>query len=324
MSVHDDFVYTRLTECGQTHNSECSSKSAICEFCYEEFPRSQSQTHAASCPDYEIPCTHANNGCPWNGPRRQFSDGHVPSCPYEAIKGFFSINNTQISALSAENTALTQKIRALESVVEIMRREIQTFRHVLGPWYQSDIHSQTPPIVVPSINAFDQLTPSATAGPSSRNTAHILPSTDQGEFIFPVGGHTNEVDALAPYFPLHSEHTFPESHNYHRSRQSFSGVADLHMSQRALPLTPVAPLNLSTTLEGTLNGLRDSVSAVSASVDSLARRNDIALTNESVRVNEELGSLKYAVHGIRLQVRLFSSFHILSHNLSCSDECSWR
>jgi hypothetical protein len=115
-----------------------------------------------------------------------------------------------------------------------------------------------------------------------------------------------------------------ESHNYHRSRQSFSGVADLHMSQRALPLTPVAPLNLSTTLEGTLNGLRDSVSAVSASVDSLARRNDIALTNESVRINEELGSLKYAVHGIRLQVRLFSSFHILSHNLSWSDECSWR
>jgi hypothetical protein len=94
-------------------------------------------------------------------------------------------------------------------------------------------------------------------------------------------------------------------------------MADPLTSQRALPLIPVAPLNLSTSLEGSLSGLRDSISAVSASVDSLARRNDIALTNESMRVNEELGSLKYAVHGIRLQVRC--SHHILSscHTSSC-------
>ncbi|KAG0701360.1 hypothetical protein DFH29DRAFT_1069704 [Suillus ampliporus] len=293
-----------LTRRGQTHNSECPSKSATCSFCFEEFPRSQSQAHAASCLDYEIPCTQANNGCSWFGPRRQLSDDHALSCPYEAIKGFFSINNAQISSLHTENAALRQKIHTLESVIQSMRKDIQTFRNVLGPWYRSNTQDQSPPnpIAHPSINAFDHAF-SAPPGPSSRtapNQAYQPSSADHGDLIFPAAN--NEVDALAPYFPLSPEHPFAESHHYPRSRRSFSGIADPHMSQRTLPLTPVAPLNLSTSLEDSLNGLRDTISAVSASVDSLARRNDIALTNESIRLNEELGSLKYAVHGIRLQL----------------------
>lgn len=213
---------------------------------------------------------------------------------------------------------MKQKIKTLESVVQTMRKEIQTFKHVLGPWFRSDIQGPTTPIAAPSLNSFDQPTLSAVAGPSSsRTAANNLPSGDQGELNFPAGHHHHhhEVDALALYFPSPPEHTFPESHHYPRSR----GMVDPLASQRALPLIPVAPLNLSTSLEGSLSGLRDSISAVSASVDSLARRNDIALTNESMRVNEELGSLKYAVHGIRLQVRC--SHHILSqpscHTSSC-------
>ncbi|KAG1855711.1 hypothetical protein DFJ58DRAFT_659783 [Suillus subalutaceus] len=285
-----------------THNSECPSKSATCSFCFEEFPRSQSQAHATICLDYEIPCTQANNGCSWTGPRRQFSDEHVLSCPYEAIKGFFSINNAQLSSLNTENAALRQKVYTLESVVQTMRRDIQTFRNVLGPWYRLHTQDQTPLIVSPSINAFDHLF-SAPPGPSpssSRTTINQTQpssSADHGELT----SH-NEIDALAPYFPLPHEHAFQESHTYPRSRRSFNGIVDPHLSQRTLPLTPVAPLNLSTSLEGSLSGLRESIAAVSASVDSLARRNDIALTNESMRLNEELGSLKYAVHGIRLQL----------------------
>ncbi|KAG2150893.1 hypothetical protein DEU56DRAFT_778938 [Suillus clintonianus] len=313
---HQDACVYRSTQCDgcdatikysdlSTHNSECPSKSATCIFCFEEFPRSQSQSHTATCLDFEIPCTQADNGCSWTGPRRQLSDEHALSCPYEAIKGFFSINGAQISSLNTENAALRQKVHALESVVQTIRRDIQTFRNVLGPWYRSHTQDQTPPIIPPSIDAFDHLF-SAPPGPSpsssrtTPNQAHSSSSADHGELIFPAAH--NEIDALAPYFPLTTEHAFSESHNYPRSRRSFSGIVDPHLSQRTLPLTPVAPLNLSTSLEGSLNGLRDSVTAVSTSVDSLARRNDIALTNESMRLNEELGSLKYAVHGIRLQL----------------------
>ncbi|KAG1895572.1 uncharacterized protein F5891DRAFT_1058084 [Suillus fuscotomentosus] len=310
---HKDACVYRSTQCDgcgttikysdlSTHNSECPSKSAMCSFCFEEFPRSQSQAHAATCLDYEIPCTQANNGCSWTGPRHQLSDEHVLSCPYEAMKGFFSINSAQLLSLNTENAALRQKVYAFESVVQTMRRDIQTFTNVLGPWYRSHIQSQTPPITPSSINAFDHLF-SAPPGPSSSSsrttTNQVQPSfsADHGELT----AH-NDIDALAPYFPLPHEHAFQESHNYPRSRRSFSGIVDPHSSQRTLPLTPVAPLNLSTSLEGSLSSLRDSIAAVSTSVDSLARRNDIALTNESMRLNEELGSLKYAVHGIRLQL----------------------
>ncbi|KAG0694366.1 hypothetical protein DFH29DRAFT_1072924 [Suillus ampliporus] len=64
---------------------------------------------------------------------------------------------------------------------------------------------------------------------------------------------------------------------------------------------PSLALNFSTSLEASLGGLRGSVVAVSTSVDCLVRRNGIALTNESMRLNVELGSLKYAVRNIRLQ-----------------------
>jgi hypothetical protein len=310
---HQDACVYRSTQCdgcGATikysdlsaHNSECPSKSATCSFCFEEFPRSQSQAHAAICLDYEIPCTQANNGCPWTGPRRQLFDEHVLSCPYEAIKGFFSINSTQLSSLNTENAALRQKVYTLESVVQTMRRDIQTFRNVLGPWCRSHTQDQTPLIASPSINSFEQpfSAPPGLSSSSSRTTinqAQPSSSADHGELT-----PHNEMDALAPYFPLPHEHAFQESYTYPRSRRSFNGIADPHLSQRTLPLTPVAPLNLGTSLEGSLSGLRDSIAAVSTSVDFLARRNDIALTNESMRLNEELGSLKYAVHGIRLQL----------------------
>lgn len=289
---------------------ECPSKSATCSFCFEEFPRSQSHEHAATCLDYEIPCTQANNGCSWAGPRRQFSDEHVLSCPYEAIKGFFAINSAQLSLLNTTNAALRQQVSMLESIIQTMRRDIQTCRNVLGPWYRSHSQNQTTPIGPLSINAFDHFF-SAPPGPSpsssTTNQAQPSSSADYGELTV-----HNEIDALAPYFPLTHEHAFQESHNHPRSRRSFSGIVDPHLSQRTLPLTPVAPLNLSTSLEGSLSGLRDSIAAVSTSVDSLARRNEIALTNESMRLNEELGSLKYAIHGIRLQVRYACNLVILS------------
>ncbi|KAG1809416.1 uncharacterized protein BJ212DRAFT_1302629 [Suillus subaureus] len=156
----------------------------------------------------------ANNGCSWTGPQHQLSDKHVLSCQYKAIKGFFSINNTQLSSLNTENAALRQKVYTLESVVQTMRRDIQTFKNVLSPWYR--LHTQTPQIASPSINAFDQLfLASPSPSPSSRTTINqAQPSspTDHRELM-----PHNDINALAPYFPLPHEHTFQESHTYPQS-----------------------------------------------------------------------------------------------------------
>ncbi|KIJ67626.1 hypothetical protein HYDPIDRAFT_108500 [Hydnomerulius pinastri MD-312] len=300
--------YTELND----HYSECSSKTASCSFCLTEFPRSQVQDHSASCPEVPVPCTHADNGCPWSGPRRELSEFHIPSCPYESIKGFFAVSNSRMSNLSAENTGLKQRVQALEGIVQTMQREMLSLKAILGPWYRSETQRMNHTVPVHAHASHDN-TPQTFAGPSSsRTAAHRAqaPSlTDPFDSIFPPPHATDaDRDALAPYFPLPASDAVYEQYNHnpmHARRASVSsGMIDVHAhpSQRSIPLIPVAPLNLSTSLEGSLAGLRESVAAVSASVDSLARRNDIALTNESMRINEELGSLKYAVHGIRLQL----------------------
>jgi hypothetical protein len=64
----------------------------------------------------------------------------------------------------------------------------------------------------------------------------------------------------------------------------------------------VAPLDLGTNLVGTLEGLRESVVGVAGGVDSLGRRSEIALANETLRLGEEVISLRAGVHGLRMQV----------------------
>jgi len=64
----------------------------------------------------------------------------------------------------------------------------------------------------------------------------------------------------------------------------------------------IAPLNLSTTLEGSFHGLRESVVGLAASVDSMGRRHEIALTNETARMAEEVGGLRAGLHGLRMQI----------------------
>lgn len=69
----------------------------------------------------------------------------------------------------------------------------------------------------------------------------------------------------------------------------------------------IAPLNLSTTVEGSLVGLRESLVTLSAALDSQGRRLELGFTTEGLRVSEEVGSLKAIVQGLRMQVNSHSS-----------------
>lgn len=64
----------------------------------------------------------------------------------------------------------------------------------------------------------------------------------------------------------------------------------------------VAPLNISSSLHGTLLSLRESIVTLTSAVDSLARRQDVGLATEAMRINEEIRSLRVVTHGIRVQV----------------------
>ncbi|KAH0827403.1 hypothetical protein J3R83DRAFT_4059 [Lanmaoa asiatica] len=210
--------------------------------------------------------------------------------------GFFTIHGARVSTLSAENTALKQRVQALEGIVHLMQREMQSFKTILGPWYRSEAQ-RTSRADVRHVHVPDDSNLQGFTGLSLSRTVAQRPQAPTAPD--PFNTIDAEHDAIASFFSPADV----DNHSHLHTRTS-GGLLDLqsHPGQRSLPLTPVAPLNLSTSLEESLVGLRDSVTAVAASVDSLARRNDIALTNENMRINEELGSLKYAVHGIRLQL----------------------
>lgn len=286
------------------HYSECSSKTAACSLCAAEFPRSETEIHNASCPSVEVSCVHADHGCPWNGPRCELLTTHVPTCPYEAIKGFLTIHAVKTSMLLTENGTLKMRVQALEDIVRTTQRDMQRMRNVLGPWYQFE----TQQLSRESVTQMPAASDGSDSGVELSTSGDIRGGVDlrsmSSSAMDSRPAHPADVDDAAAYFAASPEAAFVDAHHHTAaSHRPVGNLRDGHLQlhQRSL-LVPIAPLNLSTSLEGTLSGLRDSVAAVSASVESIARRNDITHTTESMRINEELGSLRYAIHGIRLQL----------------------
>jgi hypothetical protein len=64
----------------------------------------------------------------------------------------------------------------------------------------------------------------------------------------------------------------------------------------------IAPLDLGTTLEGTLVGLRESMMGLAVGIDSVGRHSEIGLTNETLRLGEEMMSVRAQMHGLRMQM----------------------
>jgi hypothetical protein len=194
----------------------------------------------------------------------------------------------------------------LESMMQTMKRDMQVVRMALGPWYRPDGAYLPVPI---------QTAVEGTALPPAE---HQLPPPNSRRFsVGPdtaltssMPEHALDANLLAPYFPPETEDPGPYSRAVHRNdpprlhnNNAFGHSRSISVStQHVQQQTPVAPINLSTTLEGSLASLRESVVTLSASVDSLTRRNDIALRNETLRLNDEILTLRANMHGLRMQV----------------------
>lgn len=190
---------------------------------------------------------------------------------------------------------LTQKLSAMEGLAEITRQEVNVLKASLGPWYRPDIGATfarpLPPLSSPHMDAggplpgeaisLHDLTAYFPPQPLARNPSAISESAEVASPTFP--GAPSAYSSM----PFHSPRPL-----------SFSASP-----AAAVQASPVAPLNLSAGLEGSLSGLHDSLAALASSVDSLGRRNDIALMTETLRLNEEVGSIRGVLHGLRMQVR---------------------
>ncbi|KAE9400457.1 hypothetical protein BT96DRAFT_819231 [Gymnopus androsaceus JB14] len=308
--IKNDCLYTLVPckdGCSQeTHNSNCTGKYFKCEACETEHPCSARVEHASCCYAVRVRCPHEPHGCPWEG-RRKDLPTHTSACPYEAIKGFFAIHDIQKAALNDENTLLKHKIDTLESQLRIAQFELHCAESALGPWFRNSRSRSIPP----SSQLPTQLQPSSaftsrpSISPTDVSITQYFPDMPVNDSYGPASYAPPEDELWASLPPA------PERPELPSSMQSMSHPWIPNQNWQSNSYLPtgtrlnqnvVAPLNLNTTLEGTMEGLRESISVLSTSLDSLGRRSDIALTNETLRLNEEVMSLRVTMHGLRMQV----------------------
>lgn len=199
-------------------------------------------------------------------------------------------------------------------------------KRALGPWYRpgdgigmgaAGYYSVELPVGVQPFTASSSngSTSSASSPETTRPETtsahhHSYPPISSPNVAIP------SVDSLAPFFPPVSEEFETVRGRAptlsHRTSSNIDphaiGSGSFHPSHAHAHSPMIAPLNLSTTLEGSLHGLRESVVGLAASVDSMGRRHEIALTNETARMAEEVGGLRAGLHGLRMQVGYFYSF----------------
>lgn len=101
---------------------------------------------------------------------------------------------------------------------------------------------------------------------------------------------SSETSTLDPFVHPLSLSTLPSS----------TPASNAEPRLEAVPYVP--PLNTHTSLEHTLSALRNSLVSIAASLDMVERRQEIVVTTESLRMHEEVGSVRAIVHGLRMQV----------------------
>jgi len=163
--------------------------------------------------------------------------------------------------------------------VQTLRKEMNIVRNSLHPWFSASY----------------QVGGRFGTGAGIGITSSELPVGIQHYAAGPSQPLGVSQDPLAPYFP-------PAERVGQRPAVGPSGtVGDTSYSPTGM-MSVVAPLDLGTTLEGTLVGLRESMMGLAVGIDSVGRRSEIGLTNETLRLGEEMMSIRAQMYGLRMQM----------------------
>ncbi|KAG8999119.1 hypothetical protein FRB90_012146 [Tulasnella sp. 427] len=278
---------------------------------------------------------HAASIASWNAKpaveTHVLSGHHLQLCPYEAIKGFFAIHSARQRDLELENADLRRRLEDTERTVRSHQRDLDRAKVKLGAWFQP-MGPETPGVSNTSGEATTGLlaaSPNSTSSSAGTPTRPELRRRISVPFNPAVFDDTSDsVSSLQTRRSTVSSGAAPERHSSESvssdGRTSFDDpyagfTASNPMAHPILTGTggagpstfyrahssnsnPVAPLNLSGSLEGTLASLRSSIVSLSQSLESLERKQDIMLTTETLRMHEDVGSLRAIVHGLRMQV----------------------
>jgi hypothetical protein len=286
----------------QAHADECPQGLVTCLDCEADISRTSLITHSSQCPLKTVSCTHASLGCPWVGIRDHLTTIHMPSCPYEALKGFFAIREKEMGELRMENTVMREEICSLRTTLRDLSNDLTRAKSALGPWFRPTSNQQQT-----HHREDSQATLSATQIPERAHGRRRLSSP----FTPGVLGFIDTPTDSNGRESLHSGIPVPVSPPPGFSLTSPPlGPIELGMGGPLLlqdfthtqSHSPIPPINTAMTLEGSLQMLRNSVVTLSTELESLSRRQNMHFTTEMLRMHEEVASLRATVHGLRMQV----------------------
>ncbi|OAQ28453.1 hypothetical protein K457DRAFT_1407717 [Linnemannia elongata AG-77] len=244
--------------------------------------------HIKECPRQIIPCSLSEFGCPWKGPRFDLDAIHIPQCPYEAIRGFLELSKSRMEALEQENQQLRglfhdmkPQVQQLRDQVGQLSESVQLFSHQEqqigggggGGFGQS------------MLGYMDMGSPNYQYYPQQQLYRNDSYDEGAGE------GGDHEVDMRAA---LAMER-----------RNNSIGAESMISNGGAGGGGPGVRGSVADTQELLISEnerIRSELETLTAGLASLELKQNMAIMTESMRLQEEVQSLRAVCHGLRMQM----------------------
>ncbi|TYJ58444.1 hypothetical protein B9479_000650 [Cryptococcus floricola] len=286
-------------------NEECCDQSSdSCDLCGETLG-ADSHMHKWRCTKVQAPCPHAHRGCSSIIPRADI-EAHLTTCPFEAFSEFFDVNETRfkslevkVESLQSELESVRSHLRRVEGNVDVVSRVRNTSGGGL-PWPAPQVDPIVPVPGRQSTTAPDSGSPRPEALPLPPSPTPVTPTLTN-----PTPGPATPTPARNPQrlsFGSSLPTTRPDmTHQRSLVAPSFGShqsYADWAFNRLGGSDTGVG------SWDDVLNALRGVVVQLAAGLDSMERRNEVRTMTESLRMLEEVGSLRAIVTTMRMQVMM--------------------
>lgn len=262
----------------QSHELACSSSSTTCRHCETNIMRSAIASHNLECPSIVIPCPHARHGCPAQLARSLMVEEHLEvSCAYEPLKEYLERQELRLVEMESENKVLSARCSGLEEGMQEMRAMLEGMRLSMGAFYVGDVPQST--------------SVARPAAAQSRQASFSSPSTARP----------------AACSPPAAPHLSPHSAPLPLSTSPSASLTSPHLQQDPFAFLPVDGIqpeleSPAAPLSTVVTDLQSSISSLSTAISSLEARQSANLMNETLRIQDDVQSVRAVIHGLRLQM----------------------
>ncbi|KAF9175668.1 hypothetical protein BGX20_002271 [Mortierella sp. AD010] len=248
--------------------------------------------HIKECPRQIIPCSLSEFGCPWKGPRFDLDAVHIPQCPYEAIRGFLEISKSKMEALEQENQHLKGIFHDLKPQVQQLRDQVGQMAETLQLILQQE----------------QQQAAGGNGGTNPfGNSGGMLGYMDMSYQQYHPGHHLAHplmMDRNDSFdMPGIMDERINENEMQVMHRNSNIGAESMTPTNNSGGLANVASAaDTHELLISENERIRSEIETLTANLASLELKQNMAIMTESMRMQEEVQSLRAVCHGLRMQM----------------------